>query len=238
MERISFIIEETGEQVSCLLNPETVLVTRSAGIRSQHGISGLGYLDYPLVYTGGGTTRLRLDLLFDVTLVEESTGTRPDDVRTLTRPLWKLSEHRRGGDVPERPSVARFVWGRSWNMPGVVTAIAERFDRFTAVGVPLRSWLRLSFARTATAEEPEPLPENTPPQTPQLDLTAAPVSRLETPSSSALAERYEVLPGQLGNLSLSAFGTPFLWKELMDYNGVDDPLHPSGPLDIPPQRGL
>ena len=33
MERVAFIVERTGERIDCLLNPDTVVVRRSAGLR-------------------------------------------------------------------------------------------------------------------------------------------------------------------------------------------------------------
>ena len=34
MERVTFLLEATGEQLSCMLNPNTVVVRRSAGVRT------------------------------------------------------------------------------------------------------------------------------------------------------------------------------------------------------------
>ena len=90
MERVAFLIDSSGERVDCLLNPETVEVTRLAGVRPRGAgagqLVGSGLADDPLLFTGGGRTELVLDLLFDVDLVDEPT--RPEDVRLLTRRLW------------------------------------------------------------------------------------------------------------------------------------------------------
>jgi hypothetical protein len=43
-----------------------------------------------------------------------------------------------------------------------------------------------------------------------------------------------VNPVELGLLSDAAFGTPLLWKQLLLYNDIDDPLHFTGPLAVPP----
>ena len=47
-----------------------------------------------------------------------------------------------GPQAPELP-VVRLIWGKRWNLPGVVVAAAERLERFTVDGSPQRSWLRL-----------------------------------------------------------------------------------------------
>jgi hypothetical protein len=43
-----------------------------------------------------------------------------------------------------------------------------------------------------------------------------------------------VPPVQLGLLSQAAFGTPLLWKDLLQYNNIDDPASFAGPLAVPP----
>ena len=40
------------------------------------------------------------------------------------------------------------VWGKAWNLPGVIVAISERFDAFDAYGSPRRSWQSASTAPT------------------------------------------------------------------------------------------
>ena len=86
-----------------------------------------------------------LDLLFDVSLVGSSVSTV--DVRDLTRPLWNLAENAARQNGGTSIPLVRFVWGKSWNIPGVVTAVAERFEQFTPAGDPQRSWLRMRFLR-------------------------------------------------------------------------------------------
>ncbi|EWM63365.1 hypothetical protein MCBG_00498 [Micromonospora sp. M42] len=147
MERVAFLVDESGTRVDCLLNPETVQVTRLAGVRPRGGpdgpLTGAGLADDPLVFTGGGRTELVLDLLFDVDFVESPA--RPEDVRTLTRPLWMLAENSAVEHGWLRPPLVRLVWGKTWNVPGVITAIAGRFDAFTLPVTPRRSWLRLKL---------------------------------------------------------------------------------------------
>ena len=128
MERVAFLLEETGERLACMLNPENLVVSRSAGIRPRRSLggalTGLALTDDPLIYTGGGTTELQLRLLFDISL--SGSSVRAEDVRELTAPLWQLAENVAGSDVYARPPLVRFVWGKSWNIPGVVAAVAER----------------------------------------------------------------------------------------------------------------
>ena len=246
MERVAFLIEDTGEYLGCLLNPESVVMTRSAGVevrRSSGGrLTGAGMADDPLLFTGGGRTELRLDLLFDtdLALTERSVS----DVRQLTRPIWRLAENSAEVEHQRRPPWVRFVWGRAWNIPGVVTEVAERFDRFGADGSPLRSWMRLVFVRIGQGADDEggeawELAQRLPP----VDLTGPAVGALAVvgdgssggvPGVGPDAPPPVVNPVELGLLSQQAFGTPLLWKQLLTYNGVDDPASFRGPLAVPP----
>src|SRR5262245_56686798 len=235
MERVAFLIEHTGERIGCLLNPESVVRRRVAGVRPRRSVGGLltgsGLSDDQLIYTGGGTTELNLDLLFDVSIAGSTITT--EDVRDLTDPIWSLAENSPGDDGYGRPPLARFIWGKSWNILGVVVSVAERLEYFTPEGVPRRSWLRMQMLRAAE-------PPVSPQAQPAVSLAEAPVSMEiaapEGPVSSALRapgeERiYEVAgPGE-GGLSeplyivASRFGfLPALWREIAERSGIDDPL--------------
>ncbi|WP_423225313.1 hypothetical protein [Candidatus Amarolinea aalborgensis] len=156
MERVAFLVEETNERLRCLLNPETLVLRRTAGVRPRQStsgqVTGLGLADDPLLYTGGGRTELDLDLLFDVTLPGSSVTS--EDVRDLTAPLWRLAENSQATAGASRPPLVRLIWGKSWNIPGIVVAVAERLEHFTAAGVPRRSWLRLRLLRVEAPTVP------------------------------------------------------------------------------------
>ena len=159
MERVAFLLEKTGARIPCLLNPESVVIRRLAGVRSRRSnsgpLTGAGLKDDPLHYTGGGTTEINLDLLFDVSIAGSSIPT--GDVRDLTRPLWELAEGVAADTGFTMPPMVRFVWGKAWNIPGVVVAVAERLESFSADGTPGRSWLRMRLLRVA--EPPQPAPD-------------------------------------------------------------------------------
>ncbi|MDQ5824434.1 MAG: hypothetical protein M3441_09545 [Chloroflexota bacterium] len=158
MERVAFLIEDTGERLGALLNPESLLMRRVAGVRPRRSISGplsgAGLSDDPLLYTGGGRTELEFELLFDVTMAGSSLLT--GNVRELTSPLWELSENKGspGSGAYAQPRLVRFVWGKTWNVLGIVTAVAERLEQFNAEGAPQRSWLRMRLVRVSEPLSP------------------------------------------------------------------------------------
>ncbi len=228
MERVAFLLEHTGERLSCLLNPESIVLRRQAGVRPRRSVSGIltggGLADDQLLYTGGGKTELELDLLFDVSLAGSSMVT--EDVRELTAPLWRLSENTVGENGYRRPPLARFVWGKAWNIPGIVVAVAEKLEYFTAQGIPRRSWLRMRFLR---AEERASTSSSAASRSPSLE---------SIPLDQNLIQRYRVSGGGSGEseVRLSSaerldeiadryYGDPSLWRLLADFNGIDDPTH-------------
>jgi hypothetical protein len=236
MERVTFVVESSGDRLGCLLNPDSLRLSRSAGIRSRRGATGLltstAATDDPLLYTGGGHTELVLDLLFDVGIAGSTIQTT--DVRELTRPLWGLAE-----SSPQPPGspppVVRFLWGKSWNIPGVVTAVAERLEQFAADGSPGRSWLRMRFVRVD-----EPSSGESAPQAPALAAAAA-----AGPDEELV---HQVIGGggddegsgeRLEDIAFLYYGDPSAWREIAEANDIVDPTQvaPGTVLRIPaPER--
>jgi len=246
MERVAFLVESTGERLGCLLNPDTLVVRRQGGVRARSGagghLTGAGLADDPLLFTGGGRTELDLELLFDVNLA--GAGVSTDDVRQLTAPLWALAENGEGQEAYGRPPQVRFVWGKSWNVPGIVGAVAERLEQFSPSGTAQRSWMSMRIIRVGQPPgpppvEPSPLPPELPPPLPE-GTPLAPGTVLhqvlgtgDHPDSPAASE-------SLYQLAQRYYGNPGLWRLIAAYNGVADPLRvPAGAvLRIPPQPGL
>jgi hypothetical protein len=244
--RVAFLIEETGERIACMLNPEDLVVRRQAGVRPRRSsggaLTGAGLADDALLFTGGGMTELQLNLLFDVSLAGSSAKVK--DVRDLTYPLWQLAENAADERNYGRPPLVRFVWGKSWNIPGIVSAVAERLDYFAPGGEPLRSWLSMRFLRVAEsvsatlrerrAIDSIQLPHELAHQpTTQTGSAPAQTSRPEFQVHQlALGERLD----QLEYRFYGHFGHPSLWRWLASFNDIIDPLHiPAGtPLQIPP----
>lgn len=241
MERVAFLIEETHERLPCLLNPESLVMRRVAGVQSRQSatgqLTGAGLSDDPLLYTGGGRTELELDLLFDVAVAGSSITS--EDVRDLTGRLWRLAENTSDrGDGYRRPPLVRFVWGKSWNIPGIITAVSEHLEHFTPEGVPRRSWLRLRLVRVN--EEGSQAPASASP----VDALAIAGGELAGAGSSELpgaggpqqpaasVRVHETLagggePGSGERLDVIAYiylGSPALWRLIAIFNDVADPL--------------
>jgi hypothetical protein len=234
MERVSFVVESTGDQLGCMLNPESLQLRRAAGIRPRRAVTGLltgtTMSDDPLLYTGGGQTELVLDLLFDIGIAGSTIQTT--DVRDLTRPLWNLAESS-SSSAGAAPPVVRFLWGKTWNIPGVVTAVAEHLERFANDGAPARSWLRMRFLRVNDADADD---AQTAPQASALSAAAAAGPDAEL--------THQVIGGggddpgsgeRIEDIAFLYYGDPSAWRAIAEANDIVDPseVPPGTMLRIP-----
>lgn len=238
MERVAFLVDGSERPIQCLLNPESLVVRRLAGLsprRSGGGlITGTRLADDPLLVTGGGRTEIELDLLFDVTL--SGVLIESENVRDLTRPFWDLAENQAQPDGYGAPRVVRFVWGKAWSVTAVVAAVSERFESFTTTGVPQRSWLRMRLIRIG---EPDEVAAGTEPEEP----ASAAGTRFEIPElPDDRLTFHEVLGSEdesverLDEIAMQYYGDPALWRVIAQYNGIADPIRipPPQVLRIPP----
>jgi len=255
MERVAFLIEHTGERIGCLLNPESIVRRRAAGLRRRRSAGGLltghGLSDDQLIYTGGGTTELNLDLLFDVSVSGSTIAT--EDVRDLTAPLWALAENVPVEDGYGRPPLARFIWGKSWNIPGVIAEVAERLEWFTPEGIPRRSWLRMRMLRvTESQSQPQAVRHSNPAIAPapaaRSSAGANPTASARGAAAAGGGRVYEVVGESseggsseggssepLYNIASRHGRSPSWWKVIAEHNGIDDPLRiaPGTQLQVP-----
>jgi Contractile injection system tube protein len=232
VERVAFLIEQSNQRLGCLLNPENLVIRRFAGIRSANSLNGLltgiRQADNPLLFTGGGRTEITLELLFDVSLLGSSEASQ--DVRDLTSPFWNLAENSTAIDGYPHPPLARFIWGKSWNLPVIVVAVSQRLESFTPDGIPRLAWLRMRLLR---ANEPEVASRPEQPWESPL--------RLEGPHLEPLLENledgvqvivHEMRGGNQDSISeerpdviaYQYYGDPGFWKNLLSFNNITDPL--------------
>ena len=218
MERVTFLVADTGSRISCLLNPEKLVRRRLAGLRT--AVSGSGVLAGPaasddvLISTGGGRTELDLELLFDVELTPaQAAPAAAVDVRDLTKPLWDLAEN---GPTRTGPAAVRFCWGL-WNVLCVVTAVAEQLERFDASGTPGRSWLTMRLVRV-----PDPNP--------------APVQALHATLDPGITDDGTAGGERLDELAARYYGAPWLWRLIAVANDLyDSPVAPAGRTLVIPE---
>lgn len=242
MERVAFLIEPDGIRLGALLNPETLVMQRTTGVRPRRALgiplTGAGLQDDPLLFTGGGTTELKLDLLFDVSIAGSSVTS--EDVRDLTRPLWQLAENAHAEDGYGRPTLMRVVWGKVLNMPCVVASVAERLEHFSDTGAPRRSWLSLRLLRVEEDTSQQVDAARVPPDVDAEQVAASlPPEAFDT--QSVLSGGPDPGEGQrLDEIAWERYRDPSMWRLIASLNGIEDPMRmDSGTvLRLPPASAL
>jgi hypothetical protein len=198
-----------GKRVEVQFNPETLKVTYSNQITPPPG--GDQSSGNPgLQFVGRGTTKLALQLWFDVTAMTDGAE---NDVRRLTHKVIYFMTPQKAPDGKKQvvPPV-QFLWG-SFKFDGVVESLEETLEYFSPEGIPLRAGITLGLVKQ-TILEVEP-PAGKAPATPgQQPMTPAPQNK----SLQDLAK-------QGGNPD---------WQSIAAANAIEDPLRlkPGRLLDL------
>jgi hypothetical protein len=134
-------VETTGEKLYVQFNPQTLKVTYSnqkAG-GDQPGTA-------PIQFVGKGTTKLAVELLFDVTGPMPD-GSALDDVRDLTLRLAAYLEPKEGTEEGQYvPPGIRFGWA-ALQFDGVLDSMDETLEFFAPSGKPLRATVSLQISK-------------------------------------------------------------------------------------------
>jgi hypothetical protein len=185
-------------EIKVLFNPTSYSIAKSVAYSEQPKTE----LNAPLlVFGGGGSRTLTLNLFFDVT--EPVNGRKVRDVRELTNKFVALTRIERGKN---RPPVCDITWGSNppvnsdFPFAGVVTSLNQDFTLFESNGKPLRADLRVDFKEFLGWGESQ---RETDPE-----FTTRVVKRGDT----------------LSSIAAETLGDPTLWRFIADANNLDDPL--------------
>jgi hypothetical protein len=130
-------------------NPESLKVTFANAIEQPQGgdqSSGSGGRQF----VGAGTTKLALQLWFDVTAMEKDPV---DDVRRLTQKVIYFMTPQKSDKDPKKlaPPGVQFQWG-TFLFKGMVEAIEETLEFFSPAGKPLRASIALTLSQQKILE--------------------------------------------------------------------------------------
>jgi len=212
-----------GAALTCYMNPESFSVTRSIsygppspptaaeGVPPQPAPNGItNKMDVPnLVYGGctGETTSIKL--LFDSTMEK---GLKKSDVRSIY--TNKLDKATRKEAANKEPPKVTFSWG-TYAFEGVITNLVTEFVLFDDTGTPLRAWVTISLSKTSSGTQPR-----------------------QNPTSGGIPGDIHVFQqgDRLDLLAAKYLEKPNAWREIAEYNGIDNPrrLVPGRRLLIPP----
>lgn len=133
-----------GRDVVVQFNPETLKVTYSNQVAPSEG---QGSQDDPqkLQFVGSGTTKLAVQLWFDVSGQAEESQNPQIDVRNLTKNVAYFMTPKKSAENKFMIPALRFEWG-SFSFDGVMDSLDETLEYFSADGIPLRA--SMSFGLT------------------------------------------------------------------------------------------
>lgn len=196
-------------------NPESLKVSFANQIQQPQGGSDQGG-GAAQQFVGAGTTKLTVQLWFDVSSDENDTEA---DVRELTKKVayFITPQPEQGQSNKFRPPILRFIWG-SFQFDGIVESMEEALEYFSPEGRPLRASVALNVSQQKIQFEirqiPPPNADGTPPVGTQ-PLTTPP-------------------PDQSFQQTQANSGGGNDWQGNAEANNIDNPrFPPSGqPLDL------
>jgi hypothetical protein len=130
--------------VTVQFNPETLKVSFANQVSQP---SGAGDQSGPAAkqFVGAGTTKLALQLWFDVTALKPTDPYQEKDVRKLTQKVAYFITPQQEGSKFVPPAV-RFLWG-SFQFDGIMESLEESLEFFSNDGRPLRASLSIALSQ-------------------------------------------------------------------------------------------
>ncbi|MGO1068740.1 CIS tube protein [Lysobacter sp. CA199] len=190
-----------GRKVEVQFNPETLKVTFANQIvQPQGGDQAAGNAGRQFV--GAGTTKLALQLWFDVTAMEKDAV---DDVRRLTQDVVYFMTPQPSDQDPKKlaPPGVRFHWG-SFLFDGMVEGMEESLEFFSKDGKPLRSSITLTLSQQKILSAQFKGDGKVPNQPGQAPL-----------KSAKQGDSLQSMAGKNGKSD---------WQGIASANGIEDPL--------------
>ena len=147
-----------GKTVTVQFNPDTLKLAfanqiqnsntaSTAGTAGSAGAADQAQGTQGRQFVGAGTTKLTVQLWFDVNAAAEGED-RADDVRRLTQDVIYFITPKKSETDPTRflPPGVRFAWG-SFLFNGLVDSIEETIEFFSPEGKPLRAGIAMGLSQ-------------------------------------------------------------------------------------------
>lgn len=211
-------------------NPDTLKVTYANQIKEPSG-SGDQRGPQAQQFVGAGTTKLAVQLYFDVT--QDLGQGLPDviDVRKLTqRVAYFITPIGEPVNSPTKfkPPIIRFVWG-TFQFDGIVEAMEETLELFSFEGRPLRASVTMTISQqkiTTFAFKDAPEPPGA-----QRRNRPAPGTQPQTPAPQGSSVQ-SMASGQPGGSGGGNGGGD--WQSIAAANNIENPriLQPGQLIDL------
>jgi hypothetical protein len=135
-----------GKRATVQFNPDSLKVSFANQIATAEGGSQKGTAGQ--LHVGVGTTKMGLQLWFDLTRLTEG-ATPTDDVRDLTKEVTFFITPKKqtsGKETKYIPPAVRFQWG-TFTFDGIMESLEETLDYWSHDGKPLRATVSLSLSQ-------------------------------------------------------------------------------------------
>jgi len=138
--------ERAKSKFAVQFNPETLKVSLSNQIQTPEGGSGDQKGGSAQQFVGAGTTKLTVQLWFDVNAPQK--GTQIKDVRKMTQNVAKLITPAQDPKDKKKflPPGVRFIWG-SFQFEGIMESFEENLEFFSDEGIPLRASVTINLTQ-------------------------------------------------------------------------------------------
>lgn len=205
-----------GQKATVQFNPDTLKVSFSNQIQTPSGAGDQSGTP-ARQFVGAGTTKLSLQLWFDVTAPQPEGAEPVDDVRKLTQKIAYYITPKEENKQYIPPAV-RFIWG-SFQFDGIVDSLDENLEFFSSEGKPLRASMSVSMSQqkiTAFTFH---------------DTGASPGGTGSTPGTTPLTQA--PAGSTLQGLAAS-MGKADDWQAIAEANGIENPrlLEPGQLIDM------
>lgn len=212
---------EPTKKVPVQFNPETLKVAFANQIQTPEG-SGDQRGSPAQQFVGAGTTKLSLQLWFDVNAPQE--GETLLDVRKMTEKISYFITPKKNPKDEKKfiPPGVRFIWG-SFQFDGLMESLEENLEFFSADGIPLRASMTLNLTQQ------------------KIDIYTfgkdAP-TRNPLPGTRPLTEATQ--GANLQNMTANNGGSGGDWQSVAASNGIENPrlLPPGQFLDMNATAGF
>ena len=199
----------SNRTVTVQFNPESLKVSYASQIKQPEG-SGSGDQNGTIQFVGLGSTKLAVQLWFDVTQALPDADYDFIDVRELTaRVAYFITPGTREGSSAKVPPAVRFRWG-TFQFDGVVESMEETLELFSSEGRPLRASVGLNLTQQKVTEFAKVGKDHEPPK-PKGAGAAGTRPMEEAPAGSNLQSLAAARPGA-GD-----------WQSIANANGIENP---------------
>jgi contractile injection system tube protein len=204
----------TDKKCQVQFNPETLKVSFANQVATPSG-AGDQKGTPARQFVGAGTTKLSLQLWFDVTAPMPPEQQKEQDVRKLTAKVAYFITPKPEGDKFVPPAV-RFIWG-SFQFDGIMESMEESLEFFSSDGRPLRASVTINLTQ-------QKITEFTFRATAGPGATPSPGTRPLTPAPQGKSvQSMADSQGKGGN-----------WQDIASANGIENPrlLQPGQLVDL------